>query len=163
MRGGKIHVRRNARYRTGIHMKAYREKLPLLLIGGSTGSFLSERQAGGIIIVLGLDTDGKSLISNFSCTGMHGGKLFLRSDCAGIAFPEQVTARPATPEDMTEIEPYLREFCALFDAPFDKAFAPPYTVVTLDSRNPYQRMYVANRGAAIRTANARIVGAIRAR
>ena len=54
MRGGKIYVRGNAGYRAGIHMKAYREKQPVLIIGGEAGSFLGEYQAGGIIIVLGL-------------------------------------------------------------------------------------------------------------
>ena len=53
MRGGKIYVRGNAGYRAGIHMKAYREKQPVLIIGGEAGSFLGEYQAGGIIIVLG--------------------------------------------------------------------------------------------------------------
>ena len=55
MRGGKIYVRGNAGYRAGIHMKAYREKVPLMVIGGRAGSFLGEYQAGGVIIVLNLD------------------------------------------------------------------------------------------------------------
>ena len=145
MRGGRIYVRGNAGYRTGIHMKAYQDKLPVLVIGGRTGSFLGEYQAGGVIVVLGLDAaDERPIVSNFPCTGMHGGKLFLRSDCAEIPFPEQVTARPATPEDMAEIEECLREFCALFAIDFDMVSASRYTVITPDSQNPYQRMYVAN-------------------
>lgn len=35
------------------HMKEYKEKVPVLVIGGRTGSFLGEYQAGGIIVVLG--------------------------------------------------------------------------------------------------------------
>ena len=145
MRGGRIYVGGNAGYRTGIHMKAYQDKLPVLVIGGRTGSFLGEYQAGGVIIVLGLDAaDKRPIVSNFPCTGMHGGKLFLRSDCAEISFPGQVTARPATPEDMAEIAEYLREFCALLDFDFESVYASPYTLVTPDSKNPYQQMYVAN-------------------
>jgi formylmethanofuran dehydrogenase subunit C len=34
MRGGKIYVRDNAGYRAGIHMKAYREHVPVMIIGG---------------------------------------------------------------------------------------------------------------------------------
>ena len=60
MRGGKIYVKGNAGYRAGIHMKAYKEKIPVMIIGGHTGSFLGEYQAGGIIIVLGLNTVGKT-------------------------------------------------------------------------------------------------------
>ena len=58
MRGGKIFIKGNAGYRAGIHMKEYKDKVPLMIIGGSAGSFLGEYQAGGIIVVLGLNTDG---------------------------------------------------------------------------------------------------------
>jgi glutamate synthase domain-containing protein 3 len=34
-------------------MKAYQDKIPILVIGGTAGSFLGEYQAGGLIIVLG--------------------------------------------------------------------------------------------------------------
>ena len=146
MRGGRIYVRGNAGYRTGIHMKAYQDQLPVLVIGGRTGSFLGEYQAGGIIIVLGLDQSGETgpIVSNFPCTGMHGGKLFLRSDCEGILFPEQVTARPAEEKDMAEIDEYLRRFCGSFRYDHDEISHSVWTVVTPDSRNPYQQMYVAN-------------------
>ena len=146
MRGGRIYVRGSAGYRTGIHMKAYQDKLPVLVIGGRTGSFLGEYQAGGMIIVLGLDQGGETgpVVSNFPCTGMHGGKLYLRSACEGILFPEQVTARPAETEDMAEIDEYLRKFCGLFQYDYDEVSHSVWTVVTPDSRNPYQQMYVAN-------------------
>lgn len=65
MRGGEIYVQGNAGYRVGIHMKAYREQQPVIVIGGRTGSFLGEYQAGGTILVLGLHTDGKP-IAGFS-------------------------------------------------------------------------------------------------
>mgnify|MGYP000847313026 FL=1 len=114
MRGGEIFVKGNAGYRAGIHMKAYREKKPILVIGGRTGSFLGEYQAGGLIIVLGLNDDGKKIVGNFPCTGMHGGKIFLRSKCEGIKFPSQVSAKPATDEDKEEIKKYVEEFCGYF-------------------------------------------------
>ncbi len=60
MRGGKIFIKGDAGYRAGIHMKAYKDKFPVLVIGGKAGSFLGEYQAGGIILVLGIDTDSKT-------------------------------------------------------------------------------------------------------
>ena len=51
MRGGEIFVRDNAGYRTGIHMKAYGDTQPLLVIGGRVGSFLGEYLAGGLILI----------------------------------------------------------------------------------------------------------------
>ena len=143
MRGGEIYVEGNAGYRAGIHMKEYRDHVPVLVIGGKAGSFLGEYQAGGIIVVLGLNTDGP-IVSNFPCTGMHGGKLFLRSDCQGILFPDQVTARPAKAEDLREIAAYLQRYSEHFGCDLDLLMDSPYTVVTPDSRNPYTQMYIPN-------------------
>ena len=144
MRGGKIFVEGDAGYRAGIHMKAYREKIPVMVIGGKTGSFLGEYQAGGVIVVLGLTKDERRIVGNFPCTGMHGGKMILRSDCRDVKFPGQVTAREATAEDLEEIKKYVREYSRLFGADFDAIMASPFTVVTPDSKNPYKQLYVAN-------------------
>ena len=144
MRGGKILVNGNAGYRAGIHMKAYKEKIPLMVIGGKAGSFLGEYQAGGVIIVLNLLAPRDRIVGYFPCTGMHGGKMFLRSDCGDVVFPEQVTARPAGTEDIAELSSYLSEFCALFGYDVDAVLSAPFTVVTPDTANPYRRMYVAN-------------------
>lgn len=144
MRGGKIFVKGNAGYRAGIHMKAYKEKQPVLVIGGKAGSFLGEYQAGGIIIVLGLGGGEKPIVSNFPGTGMHGGKMFLRSDCKGIKFPGQVHARKATEEDLKEIKEYTEEFCSRFGYDKDEILSSEFTLITPDSKNPYKQMYVAN-------------------
>ena len=144
MRGGRIYVKGSAGYRAGIHMKAYREKLPVMVIGETAGSFLGEYQAGGLIVVLDIGRSGKPIVSNFPGTGMHGGKMFLRSDCKGIVFPPQVKTRAAGREDMAEIEPYLREFCEYFGYGCAALSAAPFTVVTPDSSNPYHQMYVEN-------------------
>jgi len=40
MRGGRIYILRDCGYRTGIHMKAYQEKVPVIVIGGRAGDFL---------------------------------------------------------------------------------------------------------------------------
>ena len=144
MRGGQIYVKGNAGYRAGIHMKAYEEKVPLMVIGGKAGSFLGEYQAGGIIVVLNLFTPEEKIVGYFPCTGMHGGKMFLRSECRNVLFPEQVTARAASPQDMEELRSTLSEYCSLFDINIEEVLSAPFTVVTPDSKNPYRQMYVAN-------------------
>ncbi|MCR4673330.1 MAG: glutamate synthase [Lachnospiraceae bacterium] len=144
MRGGRIFVRGNAGYRAGIHMKAYRDKVPLMVIGGRAGSFLGEYQAGGIIIVLNLESPQEKCVGFFPCTGMHGGKMFLRSAGKDVAFPEQVTARPASAEDLEELRSYLTDYCGLFGLDTEDILSSDFTVVTPDSRNPYRQMYVAN-------------------
>ena len=144
MRGGRIYVKGNAGYRAGIHMKAYEDKVPVIIIGGKAGSFLGEYQAGGRIIVLGLTENDNPIVSNFPCTGMHGGKVYLRSDAEDIVFPSGVTAAPATEEDMAEIEGYIAEFCKQFGTDIKAVTDFRFTVVEPDSKNPYKQMYVAN-------------------
>ena len=144
MRGGKIYVKGNAGYRAGIHMKAYKEKVPVMVIGGTAGSFLGEYQAGGVIVVLGLEPQSKNIVGFFPCTGMHGGKMFLRSECKDIKFPSQVTSRPAEETDIEELKQYISEYCDEFGYDINDILSSPFTVVTPDSKNPYKQMYVAN-------------------
>ena len=144
MRGGKIYVKGNAGYRAGIHMKEYKEKKPLMIIGGKAGSFLGEYQAGGVIVVLGLLDPQSKIVGYFPCTGMHGGKMFLRSDCSDVLFPQQVTARPADADDIQELRGLISEYCSIFGYNVEEVLSGPFTVVTPDSKNPYKQMYVAN-------------------
>lgn len=144
MRGGTILVKGNAGYRAGIHMKAYRDKVPALVIGGHAGSFLGEYQAGGLIVVLNLDEPDSRIVGNFPCTGMHGGIMLLRSTCEGIKFPKQVTAHPATKQDLENALPQIRMFCDAFDCDEHEILDAPFTVITPDNSNIYTQMYVAN-------------------
>lgn len=144
MRGGEIYVQGSAGYRAGIHMKQYGSKIPLLVIGGRAGSFLGEYQAGGVILVLGLHKDGKPIVSNFPCTGMHGGKMYLRSDCKDLRLPDKVKVSRATEGDMLEISEYLTEYCNIFGLDREEILSSEFTVIVPDTKNPYKQMYVAN-------------------
>ena len=144
MRGGRIYIRGNAGYRAGIHMKAYQDKVPVMIIGGKAGSFLGEYQAGGLIVVLNLDNPDEKCVGFFPCTGMHGGKMFLRSACDDVGFPQQVTARLAGEEDLAQIRQYIDEYCSLFSLDPEEILSAPFTIVTPDNSNPYTRMYVPN-------------------
>lgn len=144
MRGGKIYIKGDAGYRAGIHMKEYQDKVPVMIIGGSAGSFLGEYQAGGIIVVLGLHDKKRRIVGNFPCTGMHGGKIYLRGSAEGIVFPEHVCVQSATPADMETIQDKIAEFCNAFGYDANSVLNAQFTVITPDSKNPYKQMYVAN-------------------
>ena len=144
MRDGKILIKGSAGYRAGIHMKEYMEKSPVLMIGGKVGDFLAEYQAGGTIIVLGIGAEDTCPVGAFCGTGMHGGKMFLRSDCKDVKFPSQVTARSADETDLEELKAYVSEYCEVFGYDMNEVLNSPFTVVTPDSKNPYKQMYVAN-------------------
>jgi hypothetical protein len=75
---------------------------------------------------------------------MHGGKMFLRSTCEDTVFPKQVHVSQAAGQDLEELTSYLTEYCQLFDLNLEEVLSSPFTVITPDSKNPYQQMYVAN-------------------
>ncbi len=143
MRGGRIYIKGNAGYRAGIHMKEYKNKVPVMIIGGSAGSFLGEYQAGGIIIVLGMKSGGK-LVGNFPCTGMHGGKVFFRGEPAEDIFPKNVCLKAASADDMKCINEQISEYADIFGLDKNEILQSKFTVATPDSNNPYKQMYVAN-------------------
>ena len=148
MRGGSIFIKGNAGYRTGIHMKEYKEKKPVIIIGGKAGSFLGEYLAGGIIVVLGLGTaslDGTNEVpvGNFTGTGMHGGKIFLRTNAEFPSLPKQVLKEIASREELNEITPYLIEFSQYFGFNTDQLLKENFYILKPNAKNPYKQLYTA--------------------
>jgi glutamate synthase domain-containing protein 3 len=143
MRGGKIYVRGNAGYRTGIHMKEYQEKKPVIVIGGVVGSFLGEYLAGGMIIVLGIEARD-NIVGNFTGTGMHGGKIFLRCDKLPPDLPTQVSAAKASNQNKQEITKVLEEYCDLFGLDFNRLINDTFYVLKPNAKNPYKALYTNN-------------------
>ncbi len=142
MRGGKILIRGSAGYRAGIHIKEYKEKKPIIVIGGKAGSFLGEYQAGGIIVVLGLGLEGKPITGDFTGTGMHGGKIYLRTDTLPHDLPPQVIASEVS--DFSELAPILTDFCRAFGGSPDELMKSRFYLLTPNSKNPYKQLYVRN-------------------
>lgn len=142
MRGGTIYVRGNAGYRTGIHMKEYRDKKPVMIIGGKVGSFLGEYLAGGLIVVLGIGTNDTP-VGDFTGTGMHGGRIFIRTNRELRGLPAQVTAKIAAAEDLREIAPYIAEFAACFGLEADKLSQDRFYLLQPNAKNPYKQLYTA--------------------
>ena len=93
---------------------------------------------------MGLSQTDRPIVSNFPCTGMHGGRLYLRSDGRGLRLPGQVKARPAGEDDLAEISKYVQSYCAFFGGDPDAIMDAPFTVITPDTKNPYRQMYVLN-------------------
>lgn len=144
MRGGRILVEGNCGYRGGIHMKAYQDKLPVLVIGGQAGSFLGEYQAGGLIIVLGKGAGGKPPVSYFCGTGMHGGKIVLRCEEAPQGLPRQVLVSDATEADLSEIEPHIAAFCEHFGGDAGEILSGRFFVLTPNPEAGYHQLYTFN-------------------
>ena len=151
MRGGSIFVRCNAGYRTGIHMKEYVNKKPVIIIGGRAGSFLGEYLAGGLIVVLGIEGESQASaqqitapVGNFTGTGMHGGKIFIRTKETLAALPAQVAVEIAGNDDLQEIEPFVKEFADYFDMDASSILQDQFFVLKPNAKNPYKQLYTAN-------------------
>ena len=142
MRGGRIFVNGDVGYRAGIHMKEYEEKSPLLVVGGSAGSFLGEYQAGGTILVLSLYQ--AQPIGNFCGVGMHGGRIYLRCEKAPKNLAPQVTIQKAGEKDLADIRSYVREFCKMFGHTEANVMDSNFYVLRPDSKNPYRLLYTQN-------------------
>ena len=157
MRGGAIYIRGNTGYRAGIHMKAYKDQQPAVVIGGEAGCFLGEYQAGGTIIVLCLDlpkyVDGHRTkgspekrpdIGSFVGTGMHGGAIYIRTDKAPDV-PQQINVEMKNGADIPAITEYVKRFCTLFDdVNYDEIINSKYAVLTPNTLSPYKQLYTQN-------------------
>ena len=144
MRGGAIYIEKDAGYRCGIHMKEYGAKVPSIVIGGRCGSFLGEYQAGGVILVLGIGWEDRPPVGNFCGTGMHGGRIYLRTTHLPPDLPAQVAASEAGEEDLRRIEPLINAYCAHFGADKGSLLASHYYVLAPNTSNPYKQLYVNN-------------------
>ncbi len=143
MRGGKIIIHGNSGYRTGIHMKSYQDRIPVIVIGGSAGSFLGEYQAGGIIIVLGMNTNSDAIVGNFCGTGMHGGMIFLRCEEneLPINLPKQVKARKATEKDFAKLSTQLDDYCEAFGEDKKEILNHNFMVIVPDHEHQSKQIY----------------------
>ena len=145
MRGGKIYVKGNAGYRVGIHMKEYGDHKPTIVIGGKVGDFLGEYQAGGNLIVLGLNCkEEEAPVGDFCGTGMHGGAIYIRTNFLPNDLPSQVSANKITKDDLAHIYPYIDEFCKHFDISKEDILSSSFYKLTANSKNPYKQLYTHN-------------------
>lgn len=145
MRGGRIYVKGNTGYRAGIHMKAYMDLKPVIVVGGRAGSFLGEYQAGGIIVVLGQNDDGLPIMNNFCGTGMHGGTIYLRCEKLPHKLPEQVSYKKQRGADIPELTDIVKDYCTYFpEYDAGELLNANFFVLTPNAENPYKQMYTDN-------------------
>lgn len=139
MRDGKILIRGNAGWRVGIHMKQYGSHIPSIVVGGSAGAYLGEYQAGGIIVVLGIGCEERVCVGDFTATGMHGGKIYVRSKHLPLDLPPQIKASSVT--DKSELAPLVREFCSYFPYDAEVLLSHDYYVLEPSTAYIYSQMY----------------------
>jgi glutamate synthase domain-containing protein 3 len=141
-RGGKIFIRDGVGYRTGIHMKEYQGKMPVIVIGETAQDFLGEYMAGGILMLLGLNLQAdEPFILNYGGTGMHGGTIYLRGDVEESCLGREVGIADLEPNDFNNVEQYVRQFADHFG--YDAGYILDHKFIKLFPRylRPYGRLY----------------------
>lgn len=141
MRGGTILIEGDVGYRCGIHMKSYGEKSPVLIAGGRAGSFLGEYQAGGLIVVLGLGCEDEAPYGYFCGTGMHGGRIVVRSGHIPANLPGHVVPHDLTADELDALRPYLEDYCAAFAVPMSRLLPHRFYALTPNTASPYKQLY----------------------
>lgn len=150
MRGGEIYVERNIGFRGGIHMKSYRQKVPVIVIGGSAGNFLGEYMAGGIIIILGLYKREKAalpfagnpdIVGSYTGTGMHGGKIYIKGDVEGYKLGKEVKKSELDKDDLDLLNRYIMNYCNFFNLDRNKISNSNFLKLVPYSHRPYGKLY----------------------
>ena len=142
MRGGKVFIKEDVGYRVGIHMKEYKQTVPLLVIGGTAQDFLGEYMAGGDLVVLGLTLgQGMPHKANFIGTGMHGGRIFIRGEVADHQLGAGVQKAEMGPEDRKFLEGVVAEYCDYFGGDKDEVLRSAFIKLLPASKRPYEKIY----------------------
>lgn len=141
-RGGKIFIKEDVGYRAGIHMKEYKEKKPILVIGGTAQDFAGEYMAGGVMILLGLGSGGhEQHKARFIGTGMHGGVIYLRGNVEDHQLGKEVGITEPDDDDIVILKQYVNEFCQHFDYDSDTILDSRFMKLYPKYLRPYGRLY----------------------
>ncbi len=140
MRGGKIFVAGDVGYRTGIHMKAYLDHFPLVVVGGAAQDYLGEYMAGGVLVVLNL-ADRERPVGHFVGTGMHGGNIFVRGKVAPHQVGAEVGFAAPDEEEWQFLQGVLAEYFAALGTPSRVLARGDFQKLHPKSARPYGNLY----------------------
>ena len=142
MRGGEAFVKGNVGYRVGIHMKEYKEKVPVIVVGGRAGDFLGEYMAGGRIVLLGLNlSDKEEICGNFCGTGMHNGAIYIRGTIDSFKLGKEVKVVELGEEDMDFLRRYVKRFVDYFGYSYDYIMNKGFVKLIPFNKRPYGNLY----------------------
>jgi glutamate synthase domain-containing protein 3 len=141
-RGGKILIREDVGYRAGIHMKEYKEKKPVIVIGGTAQDFLGEYMAGGVLVLLGLNLgEGESHRAKYIGTGMHGGVIYVRGNIADYQLGREVGIAELEKNDNDTLRNYIVEFAGEFGYDAEEILKHKFIKLYPRWLRPYGRLY----------------------
>ena len=143
MRGGTVLIKGDVGYRIGIHMKAFESMRPIVVCGGKARDFFGEYMAGGLLVLLGLETQfpEQPLVGSFCGSGMHGGVMYLRGTVQEWQIGRECGIFTADEADMGELGPVLKDWCETFGRDYQEVVSVPFTKLVPVSHRPYGKLY----------------------
>jgi glutamate synthase domain-containing protein 3 len=145
MRGGRIFIRGDVGYRVGIHMKAFGTAVPVLVCGGKARDFFGEYMAGGMLVLLGMNTRDATqpIAGSFLGTGMHGGVIYVRGSVEPWQCGAEVGVTPAGESDMAELRPVIEEYATALGMDAAEILSEPFVRIAPVSHRPYAKLYAS--------------------
>jgi len=140
MRGGKLFIRGHVGYRTGIHMKAFHELFPTVVVGDNAQDYLGEYMAGGVLIVLNLK-DRENPTGHFVGAGMHGGAMYIRGKLEDFQVGAEVGFMEPNDEEWAYLQEVTKDFFQEMEMEprvFEKS---EFVKLYPKSARPYGNMY----------------------
>jgi glutamate synthase domain-containing protein 3 len=141
MRGGKLFVRDSVGYRVGIHMKAFKSLVPVLVIGGTAKGYLGEYMAGGVIIVLALDDRCSSPAGFCVGSGAHGGAIYVRGKLRDEQLGKEIRRAKLNSADHSLLREYIADFCRTFRVKHSTILKSRFSKYIPLSHRPYGKIY----------------------
>ncbi|WP_418791627.1 hypothetical protein [Phosphitispora sp. TUW77] len=142
MRGGRLFVKGDVGYRVGIHMKEYKDNIPVIIVGGTAGSFLGEYMAGGILIVLGLERkSSRPITGDYLGAGMHGGAIYVRGEVDETFLGREVAVFELNEADNELLSRYLCEYCQDLGIDYEEIAEEKFVKLIPVSNRPYGNLY----------------------
>ncbi|WP_457548635.1 GltB/FmdC/FwdC-like GXGXG domain-containing protein [Archaeoglobus sp.] len=141
MRGGRVFIRDYVGYRCAIHMKGYKDKVPVLVIGQTAQDFLGEYMAGGKVVLLGLGVERHRCY--YIGTGMHGGVMFIRGTVEEHQLGKEVGIVEMEEEDWKFLEEVVKDYCRYFgmEGKEEEILGGKFLKLVPVSKRPYGRVY----------------------
>ena len=141
-RGGRIFTREDVGYRAGIHMKEYKGKKPVVVIGGTAQDFVGEYMAGGVLVLLGLTLgEGLKHRARYIGTGMHGGVIYLRGSVEPYQLGREVGVAELKDADLAVLRPLVDDFAAFFGYNAGELLDDKFVKLYPRFLRPYGRLY----------------------
>jgi len=113
----------------------------VIVVGGTAQDFLGEYMAGGVLILLGLNSAEPEHRANYVGTGMHGGVIYLRGDINDYQLGKEVGIAEPDRNDYQVLEKLITEFTSYFGYDAKEIMKHKFIKLFPLYLRPYGRLY----------------------